>query len=170
MRRFPYGQPLGFGVSEDWKVNDGNFKIALDPDTNTTFAQIEDFYLLIGHPRDTEWQLGEKEKATIQHLERAQAAIESGSRDLWITFSSAVGDRRTAPDEDVTPRVMALGRDHVQGINERLKAWCRQHPSKPLGIVLMDFVNVKGKVLDAQADDEEDVDLIRLLAGMQLPN
>ncbi|KAG8759507.1 hypothetical protein FRC14_005795 [Serendipita sp. 396] len=169
MRRFPYGQPVGFGVSEDWKVNDGNFKIALDSDRKT-FAQIEDFYLLIGRPRDTEWQLGEKEKATMQHLERAQAAIEHDSGDLWITFSSAVGDRRTAPDEDVTPRVMALGRDNVQGINQRMKAWCRQHPSKPLGIVFMDFVTIQRKDAGLLYEEEPDTDLIRLFAGMQRPH
>jgi len=69
-------------------------------------AWIEDFYLLQGYPRDATRQIDIKRDHTIRHLEKAQAAIAKDPKDLYITFSSAVGDRRDASlNENVTPRV-----------------------------------------------------------------
>ncbi|CAG7845920.1 SubName: Full=Uncharacterized protein {ECO:0000313/EMBL:CCA77974.1} [Serendipita indica DSM 11827] len=164
MRRFPFSRPVGFDVALDWKVNDGNFKMPLDTE-GKTFAQIEDFYLLQHLAHDAEKQVEKKWDVTKAHLLRAQKAIETDPKDLWITFSSAVGDRKLDETEDVTPRVMALGRGSVHGVNQHMKDWCAANRPKAVGIVFMDFVTVKRKT--GQGEQEElDPDLIRAFIEM----
>ena len=104
MRRFPFNRPVGFDVAVGWKVNDGNFKLPLDA-RGQTFAQIEDFYLLQHLAHDAEKQIANKWDVTSAHLLRAQNAIEADPKDLYVTFTSAVGDRKLDETEDVTPRV-----------------------------------------------------------------
>lgn len=104
VRRFPFFREVGYSVSENWKVNSECFEIPLDKD-NTSMARIEDFYLLKGYAKNAGRQIEIKQDCTIKHLDKAQDAISKDSKDLYITFTSAVGDRLEATDEDVTPKV-----------------------------------------------------------------
>lgn len=169
VRRFPFDRPIGYDVSHHWQVNKWDFSIPLNDTSN---ARIEDFYLLQGCPGDAQQQIGRKYGYTVDHLRKAQKALGEGHEDLWITFSSAVGDRLSAPEqEDVTPRVMALGRGETPGMNQRLVEWCEtggdgsNKDNRPVGIVFMDFVNIKRQ---AQGSGEEsDFDLIRCFIEKQ---
>ncbi len=55
---------------------------------------------------------------------------------------------------------MALGRDETDGINQKLVEWCKTSDKRPVGIVFMDFVNIKRS---ENSDDrvEGDFDLVR---------
>lgn len=159
-RRFELHRGPGFDVSHDWAGNHPGFSI---PFASGGDARIEDFYLLQNHPGDTNHHIDEKWQATVKHLEAARDAIAKGTQSLWVTFSSAVGDKRET-GEDVTPRVMALGRGSVSGINQRLVEWCQKNPDGHLGIILMDFVSVRRK---EGGEDEEDTQLLRALIKRQ---
>lgn len=176
-RRFELHRGPGFDVSHDWAGNHPGFSI---PFASGGEARIEDFYLLQNHPGDTNHHIDEKWQATVKHLEAARDAIAKGTQSLWVTFSSAVGDKRET-GEDVTPRVcfslmisvisqtitkvMALGRGSVSGINQRLVEWCQKNPDGHLGIILMDFVSVRRK--EGGEDEEEDTQLLRALIKRQ---
>lgn len=175
LRRFPFMRQLAFDVSSNWGYNSEYFGIRLNED-GTNMAWIEDFYLLKGYPRNEKEQIKIKWEHTKTHLQRAQAELETDDNNLWITFSSAVGDRVGSKTEDVTPRacglflyirlsyhfyqVMALGRDTTIGMNQHLIDWCKETDKRPVGIVLMDFINLRR---EGQSNDNEvpEFDLIR---------
>ncbi|PVG02137.1 PLC-like phosphodiesterase [Serendipita vermifera] len=163
LRRFDFDRPAGFDLSQNWAVNFyPSFKIILDKEKDIK-AQIEDFYLLKKMPGDAARQVSRKKEAVDEHLDRA--ANPETPTDLWITFSSAVGDRHKK-GEDVTPRVMALGREDIAGINSHLRDWCKRQTTKtPVGIILMDFVTMLKEPSTGQTNDvaSEDDDLIQLL-------
>lgn len=144
-------------MATNWKVNDPAFEIHSNPSKpSSTTSYIEDFYLLQGYPRDAEKQIGLKWDATRAHLEKASKQLAQNHRDAYITFSSAVGDRKLDSSENVIPlvsalytksiitniyfQVMATGRDGVQGVNKSMTQWLRENVGQPIGIVFMDFI------------------------------
>lgn len=102
IRRFELDTSLGFNVSRGWRVNHPSFEIELG---GGTCAKIEDLYLFDTNYGDAAHHLGEKWDATVHHLESARQAIPHDDKALWITFTSAVGDKRKSEIENVTPRV-----------------------------------------------------------------
>jgi hypothetical protein len=90
LRRFALENGPGFDVSHDWKSNDPGFAIPL---VSGGSARIEDFYLLKTHAGNTAHHLDAKWKATVEHLEAARHDIPLGNQNIWLTFTSAVGDK-----------------------------------------------------------------------------
>jgi 1-phosphatidylinositol phosphodiesterase len=93
-------------------------------------AYIEDYYE-IGLPvgsnssENIQW----KYNATTAHLEMA---INGFKDQLFISFASS---EHTANDPPQTPRIMALGEEGVDGVNQKLLPWLQQRKGGRFGIV-----------------------------------
>jgi hypothetical protein len=93
----------GIILFNGWESNQPYLEITFNNNsTNAQKALVEDYFLMKGHPGDAEYQINDKETATIAHLDKAKIGA---SNELWVTFSSAVGDRKGSASEDVTPKV-----------------------------------------------------------------
>jgi hypothetical protein len=101
LRRFELENGPGFDVSHDWKNNDASFAIPL---ASGASARIEDYFLFKTNAGDTAHHLDEKWRVTAEHLQAARRDIPLGNQNIWITFTSAVGDK-LQEGEDVTPLV-----------------------------------------------------------------
>jgi hypothetical protein len=108
LRRFPFtgtahpfgNYSFGYDVSRNWGTNDPCFQIPL---TDTSVAWIEDFFLLEHMSKDAKKQIETKWGHTEAHLDKGNRA--KIPNDLFITFSSAVGEYHVNKEEDVTPKV-----------------------------------------------------------------
>lgn len=90
LRRFVLENGPGFDVSHDWGSNDPSFAIPL---AGGGSARIQDFYLLKTNAGDTAHHLDAKWRATVEHLQTARQDIPLDNQNIWITFTSAVGDK-----------------------------------------------------------------------------
>ncbi|PVF92105.1 PLC-like phosphodiesterase [Serendipita vermifera] len=168
LRRFPSDEACGLDLSAGWSANSSYFRLPLDP-KQETFSEVEDFFLLRGHPRDAEQQVDLKLDSIISHLERAQKARMEESDHLYITFSSAIGDQSDPHlHAGVNPKVLALGRGDISGVNGNLAEWLEHSPKRSVGIIFMDFATAHRNVPDGEDKDtrDEGSDLIQAIINM----
>lgn len=153
----------GIELFNGWESNGRDLML---PFSKSQAAFVEDYFLMKDHPRDAKYQINDKEQVTLTHLAKAK---EGKADQLWITFSSAVGDRHGDPSENVTPKVcdqfenerlsaemtdivleqvMATGRGSITGINKRLIKWCKEQGGLGAGIIFMDFIASDEELID----------------------
>ncbi|PVF99172.1 PLC-like phosphodiesterase [Serendipita vermifera] len=171
LRRFPSDQARGFDLFTGLSANSPYFRLRLDP-KRETFAEVEEFFLLREHLRDADQQIDLKLQSIIAHLERAQKARMEELDDLYVTFSGAIGDQSDSHlYADINPKVLALGRGDISGVNANLAEWLRHSPRRPVGIIFMDFATGHRNVPEGEdnhAKDEGD-DLIQAIIDMNYP-
>ncbi|KAI1361013.1 PLC-like phosphodiesterase [Xylaria arbuscula] len=124
-----------------------------DSDSDTGTAFIEDFY----HPDNATTvaeNIDAKFDAVERHLRQAAAIMDTETgkvkvKDgLFVTFTSGT---HVEIDPPVYPEVMALGSagpPAVRGINERLKDLLGELKGQRLGVVVMDFFEEPGDLID----------------------
>lgn len=140
---------LHFSPSK-WTDNSPNFELVYNTAKNLT-AYIEDFYETaagLGTPASLNIQW--KYNATTAHL--VKAATESPDSLFW-TFASSEYDANTPPDY---PRIMALGNGTeltpLGGVNHQLASFLKQQKGKRMGIVMLDFFEEPGDLVDTLLD------------------
>jgi hypothetical protein len=105
LQGLPLDERRGLDISEEWSSKSPYFHLPLNSQRDT-FAEVEDFFLLRGHPREAEQQIDLKLDSIIEHIERAQKASMDDSDNLYITFSSATEDQSGSYlNSDVNPKV-----------------------------------------------------------------
>ena len=129
-----------------WTDNSPNIELVYNPERQLT-AYIEDYYEIgtadgTGPAVNIQW----KYNATAAHLTKA---INEHPGSLFWTFASSEHNQNHPPD---FPRVMALGNGSATpegGVNQRLLLFLQQNKGKRLGIVMLDFYDQPGDLVDA---------------------
>jgi hypothetical protein len=106
-------EPRGLDISKGWSANSPCFYLPLNAEQDT-FADVEEFLLLKGYPRDAEQQIDHKLDSIITHIEQAQKANMEGSNGIYVTPTSLLMDSWDPPHlrmrdfplkADVNPKV-----------------------------------------------------------------
>ncbi|KAN0109970.1 PLC-like phosphodiesterase [Hyaloscypha variabilis] len=110
-------------------------------------AYIEDYY----QPTSpvglgAAYNIALKFNATTQHLVKAS---ETYPDSLFWSFASSSYVTDSPPE---TPRIMALGNGTVTGVNQQLAAWLPTMKGKRVGIVMFDFFDTPGDLVQILLD------------------
>jgi 1-phosphatidylinositol phosphodiesterase len=129
-----------------WTDNSPSIALTYNAALNQT-AYIEDLYEPPGPTGSTAaYNIALKYNATVAHLERAASGEAADS--LWWSFASAENDANVPID---TPRIMALGNGTLTplgGVNRRLLNWLSGQKGKRMGIVMFDFFDEPGELVE----------------------
>lgn len=141
----------GLHLSPDlWIDNSPDISLVYNPEKNLT-AYIEDYYGLdspigSGAALNIQW----KYNATIAHI--LKATTEHPDSLFW-SFASSEYDT-DLPAE--TPKIMALGNGTeytpLGGVNQRLLPFIKQQKGKRVGIVMFDFFDQPGNLIQTFLD------------------
>ncbi|GAB7360425.1 hypothetical protein MBLNU230_g8381t1 [Neophaeotheca triangularis] len=136
----------------DWTVNGANTEITYNESTGGT-AHIEDYY----HPKTPPKgsppataadYIASKVDATVAHLKRAASSEEAGG--FFWTFASST---KMDADPPNSPEIQALGDGKEKtpkgGVNQQLLPILREMKGKRLGLVMFDFFEQPGELVDA---------------------
>jgi 1-phosphatidylinositol phosphodiesterase len=146
-----YGEALpGIHLSpSQWPDNSPDFELVYNPAKNLA-AYIEDYY----EPNDlapglnASVNIAKKFEAVEAHLRKATGQEETDS--LFITFASAEHNDNVPP---VFPEIMALGNGTKNtpdgGVNHRLISLLKELKGKRLGVVVVDYWDEPGELVDA---------------------
>ncbi|KAF9450833.1 PLC-like phosphodiesterase, partial [Macrolepiota fuliginosa MF-IS2] len=139
---------LGIDLGPDrWTDNGQNIALVYNQNQNKV-AYIEDNYNIVlpagTGPAD---YIEAKFNVTTQHLTNATSS-DLHPDQLFISFASAAATALTNPP--MTPRLYALGDgDQVQGMDQRLLPWLKEHKGKRFGIVMLDFYDAVPGLVEA---------------------
>jgi 1-phosphatidylinositol phosphodiesterase len=133
-----------------WFDNDPDIALTYNPAKNLT-AYIEDFYET-GGPigSSAAFNIELKYNATVTHLNKAASEYP---KSLFWTWASSEYNINVPSD---TPRIMALGNGTeltpLGGVNERLLRYLKSMHGKRLGIVMFDFFDTPGDLVETLLD------------------
>ena len=134
-----------------WTDDDPDITLVYNNATNAT-AYIEDFYetdSAIG--TSAAFNIGLKYNATTAHLIKAASATYKDS--LFWSFASSEYDANVPID---TPKIMALGNGTLYtplgGVNQQLIPFFKSMQGKRLGIVMFDFFDTPGNLVQTFLD------------------
>ncbi|KAF7760288.1 hypothetical protein Agabi119p4_10964 [Agaricus bisporus var. burnettii] len=143
-KTLPIGLDLG---PERWPDNPKLLELVYNKESNQ-IAYIEDYYRVSLPPGSTPKDyIQVKFDAVIEHLENA-IKPDLNPDQLYITFASAcfIG----ASNPPITPRMYAVGDGaQLEGVNQRLLPWLKEHKGKRFGIILLDFYDVVPELVKA---------------------
>lgn len=129
-----------------WSDNGLNIELTYNEEKKLT-AYIEDFYEPggpIGSPAS--YNIDLKFNATVSHLEKAAT---QNPESLFWTWASSEYNVNTPPDY---PRIMALGNgtelSPLGGVNHRLLPVLKELRGKRIGIVMLDFFDSPGNLVE----------------------
>ena len=159
LRRFPLDQlpdpysealPGVYFPASQWTDNDPDITLVYNTEKNLT-AYIEDHYefdLPAGTPATVAIQM--KYNATTAHLIKAATQYPNS---LFWSFASSEGDYNT-PIE--TPQIMAIGNGTeytpLGGVNQQLVPFLTQMKGKRVGIIMFDFFETPGDLIQTLLD------------------
>lgn len=137
----------------NWTDNGADIEVVYDASTGAT-AYVEDYYepddVALG--ANVSANVDAKLQATVAHLEKA-AGDEALAGSLFITFASG---GHLQSDTPVYPETMALGNGTdvtpLGGVNQQLVSALRGLRGKRVGIVVLDFWDAPGGLVDAILD------------------
>ena len=159
LRRFPLDQlpesysealPGVYFPASQWTDNDSDIALVYNTEKNLT-AYIEDHYefgLPAGTPATVAIQM--KYNATTAHLIKAATQYPDS---LFWSFASSEGDYNTPVE---TPQIMAIGNGTeytpLGGVNQQLASFLKQMKEKRLGIIMFDFFETPGDLIQTILD------------------
>lgn len=137
---------LHFSPSK-WTVNSARTTLVYN-DTTSAAAYIEDYYEpLTAFESTAETNIGEKLDATVAHL-RSAASNEHPDSLYWAFASST----KTNNEPPLTPQILALGDDAIDGVNQLLVSVLEPLKGQRLGMVMFDFFEQPEGLLDLFLD------------------
>ena len=129
-----------------WTDDGADIELVYNSAENLT-AYIEDYYQPdspVG--MGAAYNIALKFNATTQHLVKASESYPDG---LFWSFASSSYVTDSPPE---TPRIMALGNGTVTGVNQQLAAWLPTMKGKRVGIVMFDFFDTPGDLVQILLD------------------
>ncbi|KAG0651953.1 1-phosphatidylinositol phosphodiesterase [Hyphodiscus hymeniophilus] len=133
-----------------WTDDDPDITLVYDTVRNAT-AYIEDYYETdVGNGASAAYNIALKYNATTSHL--LKAANPTYRDSLFWSFASSENDVNTPID---TPKIMAVGNGTytpLGGVNQQLVPFFRRMKGKRLGIVMFDFFDTPGELVESFLD------------------